>query len=153
MGRSPKVTNKEPRMKYSPGRRSERRGAAMVEFAMVAPLFFLLVFGVIEFGRAFMVQQILTDAARVGCRKAIVGTSNTTVTSAVTTELQKTGIATSNASVTMTVGGSSSGSASGAVSGTEITVLVTVPVKDVSWLGKGIFLQNSLSGQFTMRKE
>ena len=43
-----------------------RRGVATVEFAIVAPLFFLLVLGCIEFGRALMVQQMLTNASRVG---------------------------------------------------------------------------------------
>ena len=36
--------------------RRNRRGAAVVEFAIVAPLFFLMIFGMIEFGRAIMVQ-------------------------------------------------------------------------------------------------
>ena len=35
--------------------RKNRRGAAVVEFAMVVPVFVLLVFGMIEFGRAVMV--------------------------------------------------------------------------------------------------
>ena len=39
--------------------RKQRRGAAAVEFAIVAPVFFLLVFGMIEYGRMVMVQQVL----------------------------------------------------------------------------------------------
>ncbi len=52
--------------------RRNRRGAAVVEFAVVAPVFFLLVFGMIEFGRAIMVQQILTNASREGARVAVL---------------------------------------------------------------------------------
>ncbi len=53
--------------------RTQRLGAAAVEFAIVAPLFFMLVFGCIEFGRALMVQQILTNASRVGARDTPMG--------------------------------------------------------------------------------
>ena len=44
--------------------RAARRGVAAVEFAVVAPVFFLLVAGVIEFGRAMMVESILANAAQ-----------------------------------------------------------------------------------------
>jgi Flp pilus assembly protein TadG len=49
-----------------------RRGQALVEFALIAPIFFLLVFGLIEFGRAVYTIQILDNAAREGARYAIV---------------------------------------------------------------------------------
>jgi len=48
------------------------RGQAVVEFALVLPLLLLLVFGVTEFGRAWMTKNILTSAAREGCRVACV---------------------------------------------------------------------------------
>ena len=41
--------------------RRHRRGATFVEFALVGPVFFLFVFGMIEFGRMVMVQQILVS--------------------------------------------------------------------------------------------
>jgi Flp pilus assembly protein TadG len=47
-------------------------GAAMVEFAIVLPLILLLLFGIMEFGRAWNVKQVLTDAAREGARVAVV---------------------------------------------------------------------------------
>ncbi|HUG68005.1 MAG TPA: TadE family protein [Pirellulaceae bacterium] len=46
----------------------KQRGAAAVEFAAVAPIFVLLLFGMLEFGRMVMVQQILTNATREGAR-------------------------------------------------------------------------------------
>lgn len=49
-----------------------RLGAAAVEFAIVAPVFFLMVFGIIEFGRMIMVQQVITNAAREGARIAVL---------------------------------------------------------------------------------
>jgi hypothetical protein len=56
-------------------KRTTRSGAATVEFAIVAPIFFLLVFGLIEMGRMMMLQQSLTNAAREGCRKAVLATT------------------------------------------------------------------------------
>ena len=56
----------------------------MVEFALVAPVFFLLVFGMIEYGRMVMVQQILTNASREGARLAVLdGITTGNVTAAV----------------------------------------------------------------------
>lgn len=50
------------------GFRRENRAAAMVEFAIVAPLLFILVFGIIDFGRAFFLLNNLTNATRDGAR-------------------------------------------------------------------------------------
>ncbi len=49
-----------------------RHGAAAVEMAIILPLLLTLIFGIIEFGRAMMVQQILVNAAREATRRAIV---------------------------------------------------------------------------------
>ena len=77
-----------------------RRGAAMVEFAVVAPFFFMFVFGIIELARGLMVSQLLINASRNGCRTAIVGGQTTTsVQSSVKTELGKYGLTTTNAVV------------------------------------------------------
>ena len=47
-------------------------GAAAVEFAIVATLFFMLVFGIIDFGFAFHSWNNAANAAREGARKAAV---------------------------------------------------------------------------------
>lgn len=49
-------------------RQHNERGAAMVEFAIILPVLLLLVFGIIEFGRAHNTQLTLTHAAREGVR-------------------------------------------------------------------------------------
>lgn len=46
------------------------RGAAAVEFAILLPLLLLLLFGIIDFGRALFTQVTLTQAAREGARLA-----------------------------------------------------------------------------------
>lgn len=55
------------------GRQSVRwarddRGAAIIEFALVAPLLFALVWGIIETGRAFYTINSLASAVRDGAR-------------------------------------------------------------------------------------
>ena len=49
--------------------RSER-GSTVVEMAMAAAVFFVLIFGIIEFGRLLYTHNALTDAARRGARYA-----------------------------------------------------------------------------------
>lgn len=53
-----------------------RTGQALVEFALVAPIFFLLVFGIIEGGRFILYYETLSNATREGARYAIVHGSN-----------------------------------------------------------------------------
>src|SRR5687768_2436293 len=57
--------------------RRNRRATAAVEFAIVAPVFLLLVFGMIEYGRMVMVQQIITNASREGARTAVLDGATT----------------------------------------------------------------------------
>lgn len=55
------------------------RGQALPEFALIAPLFFLLLFGIIEAGRFVFYYEVLNNATREGARYAIVnGASSTT---------------------------------------------------------------------------
>ena len=57
-------------------RRNRARAQALVEFAFVAPFFFLLLFAIVDFGRYVYYVQILNNAAREGTRYAIVHGSN-----------------------------------------------------------------------------
>jgi Flp pilus assembly protein TadG len=52
-----------------------RSGNSMVEFALVAPLFFLLVFGIMDYGRLFYEQETLQYAMRQAGRFAVTGQS------------------------------------------------------------------------------
>jgi Flp pilus assembly protein TadG len=49
-----------------------QKGTAMVEFALIALLFFMILFGIIEFGRAFFTYNTLVEATRRGARVAAV---------------------------------------------------------------------------------
>ena len=52
--------------------RKGARGQALPEFAIIAPLFFLLLFGIIEAGRFIYYYEVLSNATREGARYAIV---------------------------------------------------------------------------------
>ncbi len=127
---------------------SDRRGAAVVEFALIAPLFFIFVFGTIEFGRMVMVQQQITAAARDGARMAIIdGTTTEQVTENIEQHLANNGVADATVSLTAT-------RLAGIEHGTPITVTVSVSFDDVSWIPAPFFLGGAeLTAAATMRKE
>ena len=52
------------------GRNDNERGASLVEFAVIAPLLFLLLFGVIEFARVVSAYTTVWTGAREGARYA-----------------------------------------------------------------------------------
>src|SRR4051794_7966741 len=54
-------------------------GQALVEFALIAPIFFILLFGIIEGGRFLFYYETLNNATREGARFAIVNGANSLV--------------------------------------------------------------------------
>ena len=128
-------------------RAAGRRGAAAVEFAVVLPVFITLVFGMIEYGRMVMVQQVITNAAREGCRKAIMdGATSQEVQAVVNNYLESAGI--TSATITITP---SEPSEAGA--GEPVTVSVSVPYDQVSWLPAPMYLSGTeMSATCVMRR-
>ena len=53
-------------------RGNRRRGQALAEFALVVPLFLILVFGIVDFARGIFAYSVLSNAAREGARYAMV---------------------------------------------------------------------------------
>jgi Flp pilus assembly protein TadG len=49
-----------------------QRGAAMVEAAIVTPIFLLLLFGLVDFGRYFWTRHVIVEAAAEGGRMAVI---------------------------------------------------------------------------------
>ncbi|MCH8044410.1 MAG: pilus assembly protein [Planctomycetes bacterium] len=128
--------------------RRRRLGATITEFAIIAPIFFLFVLSSFEFGRAIMVQQILTNAAREGARQAIVENAVAAdVVTSVTSYLSSTTVD----GVTVTVDPTSLQTVG---FGDEVTVTVTVPYDQVSWLPVSSFVSGKiLTGESMMRGE
>jgi len=150
-----------------PVRKRVRSAASVVEFAFVAPIFFLIVLGLVEIGRAFMVQHLLTDAARHGCRYAAIieGTSTQTIKDTVTNYLADPAFGISAETVTVLINDTPGLEASTVPAYTEMTITVSIPASSVTWLPTGvtmwlpglgtvpISMSGTLSGQFTMRRE
>jgi TadE-like protein len=59
-------------------RPKNQEGSTVAEFAIVAGLFFMIIFGIIEFGRLLYTHNALTDAARRGARYAVLHKKNLT---------------------------------------------------------------------------
>ena len=55
----------------------KQRGGTLVEAAVVLPVFFLLVLGIIEFARAYNIHQTLTNASREGARYSVAPMAGT----------------------------------------------------------------------------
>lgn len=50
----------------------KQEGQALVEFALVAPVLLLILFGIVEFGLILFNQHVITNASREGARFGIV---------------------------------------------------------------------------------
>jgi Flp pilus assembly protein TadG len=59
-----------------PSRGHRSRGQALVEFALIAPIFFLMLFAIVEAGRFVFYYEVLHNATREGARYAIVHGEN-----------------------------------------------------------------------------
>jgi len=130
--------------------RHRRRGASAVEFAIVAPVFFLLIFGMFEFGRMIMVQQLLTNAARSGARVAVIdGATASGATSTVSNYLEGGSVDPQDLTITITPKNLAKTD-----TGDAISVAVSVPYDDISWLPAPWFLGGTtLKANCTMRRE
>ena len=140
------LPTRTPAPAAAPARR-KRGAAAAVEFAFVAPVLLLFVLGIIEFGRLMMVEQILTNAAREGARRAVMANATESdVSGVVSTYLSSSGI--SGATLTPLEGLAS------AKAGDAITITVSVPFDNVSWLPWAHWLGGkTMSATVVMRKE
>jgi Flp pilus assembly protein TadG len=124
----------------------ERRGAALVEFAVVLPLVLLLVLGAIELGHAIYVQHTLQEAARAGCRLYSVKDQRTEtdvrrMVDSVMTNAKLTGYTTKLEPTAATV----------VLQLDPLTVAVSVPYAEVAIFRKSWFLSNRvLTGSCTM---
>ena len=134
-------------------RRSDS-GQALTEFALVMPIVLLLLIGIIEFGRAWHVQQVMTDAAREGARHGVLANPAITQQSVVSTinaAMAYAAIDTNTAQITLTGFGTGTGNL--------LTVDVQYPYQ-FRFLGALINLANLgtdgyvvLKTQFVMRNE
>ena len=144
---------------HRPQKRQNRAGSAIVEVAVCFPVFMLIVLGVIEFGRAMSINQMLNSAARIGCRAAVLdGSSDTAVSNLVKTQVRNT-IGCQDSSITVTIVATSSrtgatlSNVSEATTGDLIDVDAFVPFADVSWAVKQWLGTARIRGEYSMQHE
>lgn len=130
------------------GRWRERRGAAAVELAMVSPLFLMLIMGTLEAAAIGRATQLLSAAAREGARVAVIdGKSQADVQARVDQVLSGSGLSVGTVSPSPTTWQS-------AAAGTAVTVTLTVPYSQVSWVGDPFGVdQANLRASVTMSSE
>ena len=156
-------------MKLRSGRTS--RGQALAEVALVAPIFFLMVFGIIDLGRVIWANDVVANAAREGARYASVHAGNTDLTAiatkadirdhttnyviagglnvVVTVCFSQVHIASNTAGCTGNVDETSGGVTAGYERGNLVTVVVTSSVPTImrSFFGAGDW---TVSGESTV---
>jgi Flp pilus assembly protein TadG len=131
-------------MLISPRKHQPRRGVAAVEFALLSPLIVALLLGVWEVGRLIQVNQILSNAAREGGRQASTGLlTDAQVQTVVLQYLQRAGLPTAHATVTVTDLTNSSSDATAATQLDQLQVRVTLPVADVKWIALSLITNPS----------
>jgi Flp pilus assembly protein TadG len=133
-------------------KRRHRRGVAVVEAALFLPLLFLLVFGMVEYGWAFLKFECINNAAREGVRAAVRdGATDAVWQAAVDTVMRDCGKTpgTPPPSTTRTL---SPGVDS--PRGTQLTCTVTVNYSDLDLLNVSLFpVPTTLTASATMNKE
>ena len=137
-----------------------RRGAALVEMAMVLPIFITVTLGIVEFGRAMMVAQLVTNAAREGARLGCLdGTTNAEVTQTISDFLvTATSVAPGDITVVITVtpaigNPNPNNQVASALVRDQVNVRVEIPFDKVSFVTGSYLTGSNLVGDATMRHE
>ncbi len=139
---------------------ASRCGAAVVETAIVLPVFLLIVMGIVEFGRAMMVCQLLTNGARHGARMAIVeGSTNSVVQQEIENFLTETlHVAAGDLAIQIDVEPAPGhpdplDSLTAAQSKDLVKVTVSVPFEKVAYVSGTFLKSTTLTGHCAMRHE
>ena len=124
--------------------RRMRSAIAVVELALIAPILVLIALGMFELSRGVMVKQILTGAARKGCRTGIIHQyGNSDIINDATNVMRDNGFDSTlfnpptlgavNITVTDPFGNLLS-DALDAPPGTTVSVQVVIPTTSVNWV-------------------
>jgi len=122
-----------------------RRGAALVEFAIAAPIAFLLFFAAIDFCRLSMLTHTAEQAAYEGARRAsIPGATAKLAKQAAQSELDRLGVR--QATVNVTPGTITSATES-------VTVEVIVPLTNNAWVSPQVLHNAVIRRKSTLSRE
>jgi len=123
-----------------PGRGRDRRGGAAVEMAVVLPFIVTLAFAMTESARMCMVAQLLTNAAREGCRVAVTnGNVSSDVTARVDASLTAANI--SPSLVTRTL---SPSPIEATTSSDQISLTLVADFSKVNWFSTPFFYKSTI---------
>lgn len=125
---------------------SDRRGATLVEFALVVPIFIVLLFACLEFARLNMIRNLVQDAAYFACRNCFVpGATEQEAIDEANRILNAMG--TAGAAVTI------NGGAGLSDSDNDITVRISVPMSQNSLIISKFTDQMDMVAECTMKTE
>ena len=125
--------------------RQRRLGAALVEFAVCAPIIFALIFASFEFCRVNMIRHTMDNAVYEGARQAIVpGATDQTARDAASSLLAILSVRDSTVTITPTPILPST---------TQVTVTIDVPLQSNSWGAPLFFKYKSLTTSCTLTRE
>ena len=139
-------------------RKSNRRGAAIVEMAVCLPILMIFILGIIEFGQGYLAKHLLANACRMGTRLSVVdGATNTTVETRVK-QFYADALNGDPEDIVVTFevetpGGSVGTDIATATSGDMCTVHVAISYDDVALISGGFLDGLSLQSQCTMERE
>lgn len=125
--------------------RNRRRGATTVEFAIVAPIFFLLMLASFEFSRLNVIRHTADNAAYEAARHAMVpGATASEAVAKANTILRTVGTRGARVTITPTVLNADVDT---------ITVRVDVPLNSNGWVVPKFTKGKTLTAQSTLRTE
>ena len=128
----------------SAGRRASRRGAAIVEFALVFILFLLIVLGALEMGRAFWTYATLAHATKQGGHYVQVhGSLNVGTIEALTAEIRRHAVGLVPSALTVTAVWDPDGTPSTNPIDAKRGDIVEVRVKYLFQMAAGAFITGS----------
>lgn len=130
------------------GRAGVDQGAAAVEFALLVPLLLLILLGVIDFGRAFNIQETLTQAAREGARGYALGLTSNPTAATQNAAVGVTGITVSYGTQASTGGADSPGGTCASSGALNVWVKAQKPYTFIPFLGLG---SATITGKAYMR--
>jgi Flp pilus assembly protein TadG len=125
--------------------RRDRLAAVVVEFAICAPILFLFFFASLEFSRVNMIRQSVENAVYEGARRGIVPGA-TAANCRASAQLVLNSISATGATITVIPSVITKDTP-------EVTVAVTVPVNNNSWVIPVFFEGRNISSSMTLRRE
>lgn len=144
--------------------RRTRSAVAAVEMAFIVPVLALFMLGMFELSRGVMVRQILTGAARKGCRTGIVQAfGNADIINDATNVMRDNGFDSTQFNPNPATGTSAIGAvnitvidssgttwtdAMNAPSGSKVSVQVVIPATSVNWVSSFFLTSNMVESDF-----